>query len=945
MKKYYIISLALSILISGVIAQYKAKEYLEETEEERYENPRERAKWEYERIADPATGKIPPDGKYKASLYTYQKQQELYSTMKNSAWAPWVERGPNADLIGPSNGNIRQNASTGPGTSGRMRTILVDANDGTGNTVWTAGVAGGVWKSTNFNSGTPTWTNISDAYTNLAVTSIAQDPSNPNIMYFCTGEAFFNLDAVQGAGVWKSTDGGNTWTQLASTTGFTYCSKVVVDGSGNVYVGVNTGLRRSNDGGVTWTNINPTGVSAHCTDLEISSTGRLHATFGLFATCAYRFTNTPATVTAGTWTSATTNAPTSPERIEIACKANTLYALCGDGAGNLTSLKRSTDGGANWTNVTIPAGLTSGQAWYCLAVDINPSNTNQVYAGSLDGFISTDGGTNWTKVTDWVAAPAGHYVHADHQFALWRDANNIYVATDGGIFHSSNAGTSFISKNDGLRIKQFYSCAIHPTSTNYFLAGAQDNGSHQFTNPGLGATTEVMGGDGCFVHIDQDQPAFQWVSYVYNNYRTSTNGGATWTSQNIANVGQFVNPTDYDDANNIMYCADATGAYRRWTNPQSGGPAISASINITTFGGPVTAVKVASPFTNHRVYFGVRNATNSRVVYVNNANTIASGSAGTNITGVTLPANANISCIEFGTSENVIVVTLSNYGVNNVWVTTNGGATWTAVDGDLPNMPVRWAMFYPGDDTRLILATEAGVYATPLINGASTNWYPSVSFPVCATYMLQYRTSDQTIAAATHGRGLWTNNIEYVLPFNGPKLTAVWTDKTTAELKWHLENPRTNVVYEIELASDNANFHKVGEIKYNGQSDYTFTHQPTLSKTLYYRIREKDKDGASRLSNVATLNVNQNDFSLQITNIFPNPVKDKCFMDIESPKSGDLLVEIYTLTGQKVQQYNFTIPQIGKHRFAIDMANLSAGGYYLVAKSGTVVHAQKVIKW
>lgn len=942
MKKHHIICLAFSILISGAIMQYKFREYLEETEEERYENPRARLSWEYERIADPKTGKVPPDGKFKASMYTYQLQKQLYSTMKNTSWAPWVERGPNADLIGPSNGNIRENFSTGPGTSGRMRTILVDANDATGNTVWTAGVAGGIWKSTNFNSGTPTWTNISDAFTNLAVTSVAQDPSTPNTMYFCTGEMFFNLDAVQGAGVWKSTDGGNTWTQLPSTTTFTYCSKIVVDNAGNVYVGTSGGLRRSTDGGTTWTDITPTGVSTRCTDLELSSTGRLHAAFGLFATCAYRYTSTPSTVTSGAWTSAATNAPNSTERIEIGCKGSVLYALCGDGAGDLASLKRSTDGGANWTNVTIPAGLTSGQAWYCLAVDINPADpNNDVFVGSLDGFISTNGGASWTKVSDWVTATAGDYVHADHQYTLWRDANNIYVATDGGIFHSSNAGTSFTAKNDGLRIKQFYSCAIHPSSTNYFLAGSQDNGSHQFTNPGLSSTTEVMGGDGAFVHIDQDQPTFQWVSYVYNNYRTSTNGGATWTSQNISNTGRFINPTDYDDANNIMYCADNTGSYRRWTNPQSGGAATSNVIAISNMSGAVTAVKVASPFTNNRVYFGTSNA---QVIYVNNAHSIASGSAGTVISSG-FPAGADVSCVEFGTTENVIVVTFSNYGINNVWVTTNGGATWTAVDGDLPNMPVRWAMFYPGDDTRLILATEAGVYATPLINGTSTNWYPSVSFPVCATYMLQYRSADMTIAAATHGRGLWTNDIQYVLPFNGPKLTAVWKDKTTSEISWHLENPRANVVYEIELAADNIHFQKVGEIRYDGRTDYTFTHQPSLSNTLYYRIREKDKDGASRLSNIATLNVNPNDFSLQIANVFPNPIKDNCYIDIESDKSGSLMVEIYTLSGQKVQEHTFSIPQIGKHRFTLDLSSLSTGGYYLVAKNGTAIHNQKIIKY
>ncbi len=74
--------------------------------------------------------------------------------------------------------------------------------------------------------------------------------------------------------------------------------------------------------------------------------------------------------------------------------------------------------------------------------------------------------------------------------------------------------------------------------------------------------------------------------------------------------------------------------------------------------------------------------------------------------------SANIACIELGTTDNNIIVAFSNYGINNLWVTSDGGTNWTAIDGNLPDMPVRWAMFYPGDNTKAIIATETGVWQT-----------------------------------------------------------------------------------------------------------------------------------------------------------------------------------------------------------------------------------------
>ncbi len=115
-----------------------------------------------------------------------------------------------------------------------------------------------------------------------------------------------------------------------------------------------------------------------------------------------------------------------------------------------------------------------------MAVAVDPNNANNVIVGSLDCYKTTNGGTSWTKISEWVGT-TGQYVHADQQIITWRSNNQVLFGCDGGVHYSANGGTTITDKNTGLRIKQFYAVANHPTSTNYFLAGAQDNGVHQLS--------------------------------------------------------------------------------------------------------------------------------------------------------------------------------------------------------------------------------------------------------------------------------------------------------------------------------------------------------------------------------------------------------------------------------------------------------------------------------
>ena len=122
--------------------------------------------------------------------------------------------------------------------------------------------------------------------------------------------------------------------------------------------------------------------------------------------------------------------------------------------------------------------------------------------------------------------------------------------------------------------------------------------------------------------------------------------------------------------------------------------------------------------------------------------------------------SGSVSCIAIENgNENHLLVTYFNYGVTSVWETTDGGSNWTNVEGDLPDMPVRWCMFDPTNSDRALLATEVGVWTTNDLNGSSTDWDPSVSgLANVRVDMLQTRTSDNLVLAGTHGRGLFTTD-------------------------------------------------------------------------------------------------------------------------------------------------------------------------------------------
>lgn len=718
------------------------------------------AEFEFKKTYDGSLGYIPA-GRLIRAVDDLKRGRFTRSgtAARTGAGLVWMERGPLFDLQGRY-GNPRP-----PGVScaGRIDALCVDKADPTGHKVWAGSHGGGIWKTNDISAETPQWKLADDFMGSLSIGSICQDPSNTDIMYVGTGDKTSPWN-IKGGGIWKSIDHGNFWNLLPSTTSFQSISKVECDKAGNVYAagtGNNTGVRRSKDGGATWVNITPNGLSGNIADMDLDSDGSLHIYCGFLESgvtnCGYRYTASPATVTSFSgWSAPTTPFPFSKVTVQITARGKTILAMPSNSDYVVNQFYKSTDGGANWA----PTGSTPyAPYWSCLDAAINPANPDQIIFGSFDAYKTSDGGKTWIQSENGSSSISGKYIHHDYHVFLWQ-GNEVLAGTDGGIYFSPDNGANFYSKSAGIRSFEFYSCALHPSLPNYIMGGTQDNGIEQLTNTGLDRAVHVIGGDGGYVHIDQDEPQYQFCSTTNNNYRKSTDGGQNWITVNYGNTGQFINPTDYDDLDNKIYAGAENDQYLRWDNPQTG--YTFTKVIVPDFGGRKISTLILSPFTRNRMFAALENG---RVFRLDNVHT--NSPAVTNITGQDM-LQADwwyASCINTGTNDDNLILTYSSYGSQHVWTTANGGTTWTNVTGNLPDIAVRWGMFHPDDNGRAIIATDLGVWTTDNLKGAATIWEPETGLPPVRTDMLQYRPSDRTLAVATYGRGIWSTTLPALKPY------------------------------------------------------------------------------------------------------------------------------------------------------------------------------------
>ena len=617
------------------------------------------------RTLDPALGYVPTERRIKALEQTRRMQAEMVQNASflrgNLQKSRWIERGP---------GNV----------GGRTRTILVDLNDPTHQTLFSAGVTGGLFKMTNSNAANSKWQRIQDWNDVLTVSSLAQDPRNPQIMYLGTGDSDVEglgsdngtgFYTAKGNGIYQSKDGGKTWQSLLATVEeFRVVSSIwVTPDSGYVFACTFSGLFKSKDKGETWEKVLSSGLRLGNTNnifykIEQGSNGRLYV-------CNQgNIFKSDVGGDVGTWTKISgseTGFPSGWVQTEIALapsNPNVLYAV-GSVSGKASAIYKTTDGGTTWRTGTRPAwrdgcgasvsnaDFTRGQAWYDLNITVAPDDPNTVYVGGVDFFRSVNSGQSWTQMTSWSGNCGTDikYAHSDHHVAVF-DPNNpklIYLGTDGGVFKIDNpAETNFTvtEKTNGFNTTQFYACAIHPDSgINQFMAGAQDNGTLIVRSSGVGnANGRSIGGDGFLCFIDDNEPLIQ-IGSIYNGaFQLSTDGGFKFSSGSNANGG-FYTPADYDSKNNILYAQTNNGDLWRWKVGQNNGETVDiADITLTN----VTHI-FSDPSTDKRIYIGNRAG---KLYRVDNAST------GSTLKDVTLVGSFTgfISCVDVEKTDRKSVV-------------------------------------------------------------------------------------------------------------------------------------------------------------------------------------------------------------------------------------------------------------------------------------------------
>ncbi|MDX1440271.1 MAG: hypothetical protein R3284_10245, partial [Rubricoccaceae bacterium] len=419
------------------------------------------------RTLDPATGEIPIERLYEANRLASEQLREAQARGGAPiATEAWDERGPT---------NV----------AGRTRAIMFDPNDATNKRVFAGGVAGGLWYTDDITNPSEPWTAVNDFWSNIAVGSLAYNPSNPLEMYAGTGEGYFNIDAVRGGGIFKSTDGGMTWNVLPSTQNslFYYVQRLGVHPTtGDTYAATSTGLRRSQDGGSTWEAV----LGGRAVDIEIVPNGTIYVTTGIFSPGRV-FSST--TGDSGDWAqlnNGTNGFPSSGvERIEIAStpvNSDVVYAVTQSSSTNgVGGIYKTVDGGVNWSAVNLPndvqygSDFSRGQAWYDLSIGVDPVSVDTLYVGGINTFRSTNGGSSWTQLSHWYGGFGFPEVHADqHDIEFMPGSSDIVIFShDGGVSYTDDAtapAPSFIARNTNYNVTQFYAGAINPnTGSNVML--------------------------------------------------------------------------------------------------------------------------------------------------------------------------------------------------------------------------------------------------------------------------------------------------------------------------------------------------------------------------------------------------------------------------------------------------------------------------------------------
>lgn len=725
------------------------------------------------------------------------------------------------------------------GGIGRVNVVRIDPNNT--NTIYIGSAGGGVWKTTN---GGTTWSCLSDNFPVTSISDIAIDATNPNNIYVATGdedgyEATWQSDndfwgGVYTAGILRSMDGGTTWERVSMR------------------------VAQSNNELVQRMLINPVNnkvlLAASRRGIFRTVTGGKAWENVLPAHCHDMEwkPGSPNVVYAGgngvlyrskdagaTWKILKSGLGGGRMTIEVSeASPLVIYSLSETG-----TFYKSSDGGATWVAKSYPyaAGF---YGYYDLTLGCSQADADVLIAGGLNTAKSINGGTSWTTIDNWSSYTSPNYVHADKHAAVFfpGSTTNALVGCDGGIFKTTNGGTSWTDLSNGLMLAQIYRVGITPQNPDLVTSGWQDNGCNKWDGTNW---TRIYGADGMGTEIDYTNENTIYESYQYGSLQRSYNGGATW-SYIAPSGGAWVTPFIIDPVISSRLYYASFSLYK--SNNQGTSWSTVPGVSLGDYG---TAIAVA-PSNNNIVY-----AASLGKMYR------ADISAGTayNITAGLPVSQAGINYIAVNNQdENQVFVALSGYSAGNkVFYTPNGGATWQNISGNLFNLPVN-TIVYQNNSGIVYIGTDIGVF---YLDNTSANWQSYGSgLPNVMVHELKINYGSNKLVAGTYGRGIW----------------------------------------QVDLVSPS---------------------RPVTRTVAVENVKEKIQPAGEVLK----------------VNIAPNPTSGKLNIQVQNA-TADVSVEVYRLSGDKILTYNFSKEDASSMQ--INLRGQITGNYVLHIRSGEAIVTREI---
>ena len=420
---------------------------------------------------------------------------------------------------------------------GRTRAILINKKNI--NEVWAGSVSGGLFYSSN--KGT-NWSRVDSYFAAGASPNISSmTQTNDSIIFVATGS---NQEGFGGNGVWYSTDNTSTWQKIPGTSECTEIeSASASSASPHVWLATSSGLKKWKFGDASLTSVTVT--TGACNALKVSSDGNvLVAAFGSNKT--YVSTDGGETfVDKSGNSSSPTTVPVGAGRIEYtiskSLNSNNQYSLYAVRTNStLLGMNVSHDNGQTWSQFVGASGQGSDldiyrdQGTYNSIVSVVPNDPEQILIGGIDIWkwkqtVNNPPYGGFEKLSLWFASPSSEvYVHADNHEMKWDNNNRLYIGNDGGIGITNDYGQSFYPSNRGYNVTQFYGIAFDREGA--VMGGAQDNGTlyNNHANNTFQEFREVLGGDGFECEISFFNPKVMFASIYNNDFYRSSDKGQTW---------------------------------------------------------------------------------------------------------------------------------------------------------------------------------------------------------------------------------------------------------------------------------------------------------------------------------------------------------------------------------------------------------------------------------